>query len=39
MLNTIRTALTRAEAHLVQDMIGAVSLCVILVAGLHLPLL
>lgn len=39
MFETIRNVLTRAEAHLIQDLIGAVSLGIILVAGLHLPLL
>ncbi len=40
MIDTIRTTMSRADnASLVTDMIGAVSLIVILVGALHLPLL
>ncbi len=39
MIDTIRTTMSRSNATLVTDMIGAVSLVVILVGALHLPLL
>ncbi len=40
MIETIRTTMSRADnSSLVTDMIGAVSLIVILVGALHLPLL
>ncbi len=40
MIDTIRTTMSRADnTSLVTDMIGAVSLIVILVGALHLPLL
>ncbi|WP_284438345.1 hypothetical protein [Thalassococcus arenae] len=37
MYDIVKSALIRAEATLVQDAIGAVSLAVILVGALHLP--
>ena len=37
MLDTLRQALSRAEATLIQDLIGGISLVVILVGALHLP--
>lgn len=37
MLTNIKTIVQRNHAHLVGDAIGAVSLVVILMAGLHLP--
>ncbi len=39
MIDTIKTALTRSDARLWQDALGALSLVVILVGGLHLPVL
>ncbi|MDR6309372.1 hypothetical protein [Pacificitalea manganoxidans] len=37
MFHDIRTMLSRQDVHLIQDALGAASLIVILVAGLHLP--
>ncbi len=37
MIDTVKTALTRSEATLWQDALGAVSLAVILIGALHLP--
>ncbi|APZ54353.1 hypothetical protein Ga0080574_TMP4019 [Salipiger abyssi] len=37
MIDTLRKVLTRAESTLLQDMIGGVSLVVILLGALHLP--
>ena len=37
MFTTLRRIVSRNEATLLQDMIGALSLVIILVAGLHLP--
>ncbi len=37
MLTELKALLDRTEATLVQDAIGAVSLMILLLAGLHLP--
>lgn len=37
MIQTIRTALRRSDSRLLEDMLGAVALVVMLVAGLHVP--
>lgn len=37
MIDTIKSALIRSQDTLWQDALGAVSLIVILVVGLHLP--
>lgn len=39
MIDTVKTALTRRDATLVQDTLGALSLVVILFGSLHLPTL
>lgn len=37
MLTQIRSVISRSQATLLQDAIGAASLCVMLWAALHLP--
>lgn len=37
MLTQIKTVVTRSQSTLLQDAIGAASLCVMLWAALHLP--
>lgn len=37
MLTQIKTAITRSQSTLLQDAVGAVSLVVMLMVGLHLP--
>ncbi len=37
MLTQIKTVITRSQATLLQDAIGAASLCVMLWGALHLP--
>ncbi len=39
MIDTVKTALTRSQATLWRDALGAVSLAVILVGALHIPYL
>lgn len=39
MTTIFRTAMTRPDTALLQDALGALSLVVILVGGLHLPIL
>ncbi|TCP26080.1 hypothetical protein [Rhodovulum adriaticum] len=39
MLRELKSALTRCQATLWQDALGATSLMVLLIAGLHLPAL
>ncbi len=37
MMQEIKSVITRSHANLIGDMVGAASLCVMLVVALHLP--
>ncbi len=37
MLNEIKTVVVRSHGHLIGDILGAASLCVMLAVALHLP--